>query len=376
MTRQLLVADTCPACGGVHGMAGDWPTCPEHGHWMYVLRGPLRTAAHQDGTWVYACQAHKCAHTHTQKEKATMTTASEQASAALAIRQDQQQWDGRQLAALAQLGMADAPEGTREVFFHYCQATGLDPFLKQIRLRKDRQRNEAGEWEARWSIETEIEGYRVIAARAAKREGVRWSYGDAQWCNAAGEWVDLWLDDRVPPAGARLRVYKDSAPFEGKVIFREFAKKNKQGQLNAMWATMPAHMIAKCAEAQALKRAFPNDLQHVVLSDDVPAPPQVTVIQEPPPPVTGPKRSGENIEAMRNAIGRHLASRLGITDVHERSAYVHNLANKQVGDDITDADIRAVYAILTEKEDGEYVINDVSGLQALISPEAEEEETP
>src|SRR5215475_4372593 len=183
----LLTADRCPSCRQVHGQATDWPTCPQHGHWLYVLRGPLRTAAHQDETWTYACQTPKCTHTHTQKEKATMTTAYQAQTAALAIRASQEEWDGKQLAALAQLGMADAPDGTREVFFHYCQATGLDPFLKQIRLRKDRQRDSAtGEWEVRWSIETEIEGYRVIAARAAKREGVRWSYGDAQWCNAAG----------------------------------------------------------------------------------------------------------------------------------------------------------------------------------------------
>jgi hypothetical protein len=65
-----------------------------------------------------------------------------------------------------------------------------------------------------------------------------------------------------------------------------------------------------------------------------------------------------------------LANRLGVTDVHERSAYVHNLANKQVGDTITDADVRTVYALLTEKEDGDYVIKDISALVELTSPEA------
>src|SRR5215510_13118063 len=66
----LLTADTCPACRGVHGQPTDWPVCPDHGHWMWL-------AAITDDGFSYRCQAPKCPHTHTQPERATMTTTHE-----------------------------------------------------------------------------------------------------------------------------------------------------------------------------------------------------------------------------------------------------------------------------------------------------------
>jgi recombination protein RecT len=71
MTALPLTADTCPSCRGVHGQPTDWPTCPAHGHWLYVLRTPDTG----NPGWTYACHAWKCAYTHTQPERATMTTA-------------------------------------------------------------------------------------------------------------------------------------------------------------------------------------------------------------------------------------------------------------------------------------------------------------
>ena len=70
MTAPLLAADRCPSCQNVHGQPTGWPVCPEHGHWLYVVNGPLKT-----GAWTYACQAAKCKHVHIQREKATMTAA-------------------------------------------------------------------------------------------------------------------------------------------------------------------------------------------------------------------------------------------------------------------------------------------------------------
>jgi hypothetical protein len=50
----------------------------------------------------------------------------------LAISSDQTWWNERQSAALAQIGVADAPQADQLVFLHYCQRTGLDPFARQI----------------------------------------------------------------------------------------------------------------------------------------------------------------------------------------------------------------------------------------------------
>ncbi len=150
-------------------------------------------------------------------------TTEQAATAALAIRDGQAEWTPSQLAAFKQLGMDGAPEADLAVFLHRCQATGLDPFARQIRLRKDRQKvkdaDGRDQWENRWSIETEIDGYRVIAHRAAKRDHVTLSYGPPRWYDRTGKSHEIWLADE-PPAGASLTVYKDSAPFPAAVRFK------------------------------------------------------------------------------------------------------------------------------------------------------------
>lgn len=313
-----------------------------------------------------------------------MTSTNENATAALAIRQGQDFWDGKQLAALRQLGAEEAPEGDLAVFFHYCQATGLDPFAKQIRLRKDRSKNAKGEWEYRWGIETEIDGYRVIAHRAAKRDGVTLSYGPTKWYDRAGGAHELWLGEE-PPAGAALTVYKDGAPFPAVVRFKSFAKFTNQGQLMAQWATMPDHMIAKCAEAQALRKAFPHDLEGIRISEEnAPDPTHGPANGAPAraPQSSAPataaggrprtKASANGRQALANGI-RAEFDRLGLDDHEERAVYVNRLNNLPPDapwSALTDKQLAVALEALSEKDDdGAYLVPDVAALVELCNPE-------
>ena len=361
----LITADTCPGCGCDHSQPTDWPTCPQHGHRLYQLRVT-------DDGWTYACQAWKCKYTHTQRERATMTATNEAVTAALAIRPAQHDWTPEQLSALRQIGCEDAPDGDLKVFFHYCQATGLDPFANHIRLRKDRQKNANGQWENRWSIETEIDGYRVIAHRAAKRDGVKLSYGPTIWYDRAGGEHKIWLGEE-PPAGASLTVYKDGAPFPATIRLKSFAKYTKEGQLQAMWAVMPDHLIGKCVEAQALRKAFPHDLEGIrIAEENAPASaPPAPAIERPAQPPRRANASANGRQALANGI-RAEFDRLGLDDVEERAVYVNRLNNKAPDapwTDLTDRELKVALDVLSEKEDGEYVVTDLAALVELCNPE-------
>jgi phage recombination protein Bet len=272
-------------------------------------------------------------------------TTDQAASAALAIRDGQQEWTDNQLAAFKQLGMEGAPAADLAVFLHRCQVTRLDPFAGQICMVKRG---------SKWTIQTEIDGYRVIAQRAAKRDGVVLSYGPTYWFNAAGEKSELWLGDG-DPAGAAVTVYKDGKPHPGQVRFASFVQRDRDGHVTRQWKTMPDHMIAKCAEAQALRKAFPHDLEGIQTAEEAAyAEPQITVTQVTPP---APERRREprpdSVTALRQAI-RAEFDRIGLEDHEERGIYVNRLANKPADAPLTDleeGDLQFALDSLKECED-------------------------
>jgi len=183
---------------------------------------------------------------------------------ALSVRPDQIEWDPQQQAALAQIGVADAPRGDQLVLMHVSQRTGLDPFARQIYMvgRKD----DEAPGGMRWTIQTGIDGFRVISERHPQYAGV----GDAEWCGEDGVWRDVWVE-RKPPVAARYTVYRKDwdHPVRAVAHFAEYAQTKYNGDLVKKWRTSPALMIAKCAEALARRRACPQDLSAVYSDEEM-----------------------------------------------------------------------------------------------------------
>ena len=177
----------------------------------------------------------------------------------LAIVDEQDFWTERQLAALRQLGVDRASNGDLAVFMHVCQRTGLDPFARQIYLIE-----RAG----KQTIQTGIDGFRLVARRAADHNREPMSISAPEWADADGNWRDVWLSDQ-PPAAARVTVTRGEGVFGAVAIFREYVQTKRDGLPMAQWATRPAGMLAKCAEALALRKAFPQDLSGVYTDDEM-----------------------------------------------------------------------------------------------------------
>jgi len=192
-----------------------------------------------------------------------------QQSAALAIRPGQEMWTDKQKAALAVLGIRDASSADLAVFMHVSQRTGLDPFSKQIYMIARRVK-ERGEWVDKWTIQTGIDGFRVIRDRVAERQGVTVEYEDTIWYDRDGGEHKVWLREDEP-AGCVVTVIKDGRRYPGALRFNSYAARQRDtGELTGQWKTMPDHMIEKCCEAFALRRAFPHDLGGVGLEDEMP----------------------------------------------------------------------------------------------------------
>lgn len=193
---------------------------------------------------------------------------------AIELSADQREWTPQQIAALKQLGLDDVPAAQLDLFFHRCQLTKLDPFSKQIYLigRKTQVGGYNGEpkrSEIKYTIQTGIDGYRLNGRRAAKEAGESVKTEGPFWMSPdGGGWSDVWLGGRgKPPAAAKFVIIADGEPHVGIALYSEFVQTKYNGEPNSMWEKMPANQLAKCAEAQAWRKAYPEDFSGLVLED-------------------------------------------------------------------------------------------------------------
>jgi phage recombination protein Bet len=215
---------------------------------------------------------------------------------ALAIQPGQIAWDPTQLAALNQLGLADAGDGDRSVFLHVSQRTGLDPFARQIYMIPRREKVPGTQnWRTKWTIQTGIEGWRVIRDRAERRYGVRGTLSRAIWYDGDGNEHKVWVRPDPPAACELTYTVKDGdgteTPYTSVLQFREYAQTGSDGQLIAQWGAKKSHMLEKCTEADVYRKAFPQDFSGIYLDDAMPQQQEA-----PPAPPRGRVTAGEIVE--------------------------------------------------------------------------------
>jgi len=150
-----------------------------------------------------------------------------------------------------------------DLFFDTCERVGLDPYSRQIypMLREDKKNGTR-----RVTAGVTIDGFRVIASRSGQYRGQLGPF----WCGPDGDWKDVWLGDK-PPAAAKVGVMhaQFNEPLWAVARFDDYAQRKYGGELVMMWVKMGPTMVAKCAEALALRRAFPELLSGLYTTDEM-----------------------------------------------------------------------------------------------------------
>ena len=144
------------------------------------------------------------------------------------------------LAGLNTVRSVLAPDLTPEelrLFAMVANRSGLDPFAKQVYAVKRK---------GRVTFQTGIDGYRSIAARTGLYDG----QDEPEY----GPWIDGAIGH---PESATVRVYRKGV--SRAIAATAFWDEYKPADNDFMWVRMPRVMIAKVAEALALRKAFPYD---------------------------------------------------------------------------------------------------------------------
>lgn len=136
------------------------------------------------------------------------------------------------------------------VFLHICKRTGLDPFSRQIyAIPRGNQ----------MTIQTSIDGYRLIAERTGKyapgREATYEVDPEGKLISATSFVKKMTADGSWHEVGATAYWSEYCQSFGGKP--------------SQFWSKMPRLMLAKCAESLALRRAFPSELSGIYTEDEM-----------------------------------------------------------------------------------------------------------
>lgn len=145
----------------------------------------------------------------------------------------------------------DATDAELLLFLYQATKAGLDPLAKQIYFRKHRNRKSG---EETVTILTGIDGYRLIADRTGSYAG-----ND-----------DPVFDDEQRPGKATVTVYKIvggvRCAYTASARWEQYYPGDAQG---FMWNKMPHLMLGKCAEALALRKAFPAELAGMHVKEEM-----------------------------------------------------------------------------------------------------------
>lgn len=208
-----------------------------------------------------------------------------------------------------------------EIFLMACMKTQLDPFMRQIYAVKRKSKKPDGSWGETMTIQTGIDGYRLIAERTERyAPGPEPTYvydANGNLISATSYIKKQTKDGTWHTVSASAYVDEYMQTFTDKAT----GEKKPTG----LWVSMPKTMLAKCAEAQALRKAFPAEMSGVYTKEEMQQADQSEIIAK----ITLEQAAeldmilGDCSEKYRNLVMASIKKLYNTTDISELPAEMY-----------------------------------------------------
>ncbi len=165
-------------------------------------------------------------------------------------------WTKSRFEVIQRMYFKDLTSDDIAVFGHVCKHIGLDPFLKQIYPVVRNTKQSDGTKKPTMSIQTGIDGYRAIAERTGNyspgKEPLFKYDKDGRLFSATAYVMKMTNDGKWHEVAATAIISEYRPAFA-----------------NDFWGSKPHIMISKCAEALAIRKAFPAELSGVYTKEEM-----------------------------------------------------------------------------------------------------------
>lgn len=158
---------------------------------------------------------------------------------------------------------ANVPAPILASMLYACYVRNLNPLLNHIYITSFNVKQKDGSYKPEYALVTSIDSFRLIAQRTGQYAGKK----APLYLKESGKWEDFVLEGEKYIA-CRITVLK-SMPNGVIVETTCDAYMDEYNKKRNLWLSIPKHMIAKCAEALALRTAFPDELTGLYTEDEM-----------------------------------------------------------------------------------------------------------
>lgn len=211
-----------------------------------------------------------------------------------------------------------------KLYLERCRSLGVDPFDRSVHPVRRRRKTKENKWEQYLVFQTGIDVYRQIA----EQSGDPFEHGEPQWTPEPETGAQH-------PVVCRYTVYRwikgQRCAFPVVVLWNEYVQKKQNGEPTSFWLRMAFFQLAKCAEALALRKAFPKKFKGVYTHDEMDQSPDnvvdvaYSVTQEPDKKRSPKKKSSSRTKSSGGSKKTAANSKGYIPAEHPKRAHVRKL---------------------------------------------------